>query len=124
MDALLSFVNTHPAVLSTVGAVALFLWPIVQFVLVRKRDQEHREFEVYHRLIKELVVPDQDSKSTWIDRQAAIVFELRSFRKYREYSLRMLLGLQHDWNAAPLGVHPRLLKEIEMTIDFLRKRVT
>lgn len=106
MNEVLAMLATNAAALSAVGAAIAFVWSIVQFVLVRKRDQEHREFEIYHRLIKELVAPDPESKVAWIDRQTAVLFELRRFKRYHEHILRTLLGLREVVERPRLHISP------------------
>ena len=49
------------------------LWQIVQFTVTHSNDARNRQFEAYHRLIKELVKPE-DGK-TYVDRQCAAMFE-------------------------------------------------
>ncbi|MEO0515116.1 MAG: hypothetical protein AAF086_07465 [Planctomycetota bacterium] len=108
--------------LSIIGSAIAFVWPIVQFVITRRRDLQLREFEIYHRLIKELVSPDSDGASLWVDRQAAILFELRNFKRYYEFSARTLIGLRTKWAAQPMQF-PRLMQELDLTIAFLEKKV-
>jgi hypothetical protein len=122
METLLSHLSGNAAALSIAGAAIAFLWSVVQFVLVRKRDQEHREFEIYHKLIKELVVPDSDTKVMWIDRQTAIIFELRQFRRYHELTLRTLKGLREKWTGDSEVRYPRLVEEIDLTVANIEHR--
>lgn len=89
---------------------------VVQYFLTRSSDAHNRQFEAYHRLIKELVQPAENG-FTYIDRQCAALFELRRFKRYREVTLRILGGLQSEW--ANGSYQPRLLRELELTIEFL-----
>lgn len=120
----MNFFSTNTAALGIFGAAVAFIWSVIQFVLVRMRDEKHREFEIYHRLIKELVSPDPESKSIWIDRQAAVIFELRRFKRYHEFTLRTLLGLQKKWSNDPEFTFPRLLEELDLTIEYIRRKLT
>ncbi|MBV9762857.1 MAG: hypothetical protein JO340_20020 [Acidobacteriaceae bacterium] len=78
---------------------------------------EWRQFEIYHRLIKELVEPND--KGTYIDRQCAVVFELRRFKNYQQLTVRILEGLRHDWKDVP-QFHARLKKEIDLALNDLK----
>ena len=104
------------AALSVLGAAIAFIWSAIQFVVVRRSDQMTREFEAYHRLIKELVQPDSESQSTWIDRQVAVVFELRHFKRYYPVTARILGNLRAKFTADPEFKWPYLLNEIELTL--------
>jgi hypothetical protein len=101
----------------TIAGVTL-MWQIIQFSLNKNTEAKSRQFEIYHRLIKELVEPGEKDK-TYIDRQCAVVFELRHFKRYRELTTRILSGLREDWKNDP-GFHPRLKNEINLTLDYFR----
>ena len=99
----------------TIAGVTL-MWQIVQFFLNKNTEAKSRQFEVYHRLIKELVEPGD--KANYIDRQCAVVFELRHFKRYRELTARILKGLREDWKDDPT-FRPRLKNEIDLTLRYL-----
>jgi hypothetical protein len=119
---LFAWLGTHSALLSTLGAVAVFIWGVIQFVLQRQHEFRERQFETYHRLVKELVSPDSDSGTMWIDRQAAVIFELRNFHRYHEFTERMLEGLKEKWEKDAAFQWPRLLKEVELTLSYIGKK--
>ena len=120
MCALLSWFGTHAGGFGILGAAIAFIWSVVKFMLVRQQDYEAREFETYHRLIKELVCPDPETKATWIDRQAATIFELRRFKRYYEVTSRMLRSLKQNegWSK-----DPRVTEEIDLTLSYICKRM-
>ena len=95
------------------------IWQSVQFFLTRSSDAKNRQFDAYHRLIKELVQPSETGK-TYVDRQCAAVFELRRFKDYEELTIRILTGLRDDWRTSN-SVHPRLAKELELALDSFSK---
>ena len=77
---------TTPELLTSIGVTitgATLLSQIVQFSLNKNTEAKGRQFEIYHRMIKELVEPPEKG-ATYIDRQCAVVFELRRFKRYRE----------------------------------------
>jgi hypothetical protein len=86
----------------------------------KKREQDLKEFDNFHRLIKELVQPD-DSNSMYVDRQTAIIYELRHFKRYYAFTYRTLIGLREKWSIVP-SQFPRLLDELDRTISFLEKQ--
>jgi len=96
------------------------IWQSVQFFLTRSSDAKNRQFDAYHRLVKELVQPSETGK-TYVDRQCAAVFELRRFKNYEELTVRILMGLRDDWRTSG-SFHPRLAKELELTLDSFSKR--
>lgn len=116
---MLKWLSENAVALGMLGAACGFLWSAVQVVLERRRELHFKEFEAYHRLIKELVAPDPDSGSTWIDRQAAAVFELRNFPRYHEYTFRMLTGLKEKWSKDAAFKWPGLIAEIDLTLSHI-----
>lgn len=72
---MLSWLTSNAAALGVLGAATTFVWSAIQFILVRRKEQQAHEFQAFHRLIKELVSPDDINKFIWIDRQMAVVFE-------------------------------------------------
>ena len=124
MAKLLAWFFAHTTALSVFGAAVAFIWSVAQFLVQRRRESRERQFEMYHRLVKELVSPDYAGGTMWIDRQAAVVFELRHFPRYYEYTERMLKGMR-DWLSKDKQDETRarrLLEEIDLTLAHIRKR--
>ena len=122
MEAILEFLKLYGSQLSAVGAALAFIFGVYKFQAERKTTLFWKEFEVYHKLVKELVEPPAKDGAMYVDRQAAIMFEMRNFKRYYPYSLRMLEGLREKWAAVP-NRFPRLLNELELTIEFIEKKL-
>ena len=118
----LAWLLAHGPALSALGAGIAFIWSVAQFLVQRQRESRERQFKTYHRLVKELVSPDPATGSTWVDRQSAVVFELRHFPRYTEFTERMLKGLREEWGKNPKPGMGRLLEEINLTLSHIRKR--
>lgn len=108
------------AFISSLIAILSFIWGIYQHFDTKKREQDLKEFENFHKLIKELVQPDKEN-GLYVDRQTAILFELRNFKRYYPYSYRTLISLKNKWNVPEQ--FPRLLEELNLTIDFLERKL-
>ena len=108
---------THQPAIAIVLAVVALLWQFVQFAVTHNNDAKNRQFEAYHRLIKELVQPSEDG-NTYVDRQCAAVFELARFKQYRALTIRILSGLRDQWNSQG-SLHPRLAKELDIALSTL-----
>jgi hypothetical protein len=106
----------------TVGAVGTgiaFVVSIFQFLSVRKRESREREFDKYHSLIERLVSPDK-SGGVFLDRQIAVVFELRNFPRYYDCTQRILKGLKLDWQTQKAP--SRLIDEIDLTLNHIKRK--
>jgi hypothetical protein len=115
----LAFLRDNAVALGALAAVISFSWPIWQYFDVRRQEHHEKEFKEYHRLIQELV-ESQTGTSLYLDRQAAIVFELRRYERYHEFSLRTLEGLKQLWCSDPQ--YKRLCDEMDLTIAYIRAR--
>lgn len=120
MDTLFEIVRTYGTQLSAIGAAIAFVFGLYKFQVERQTALFWKEFEVYHKLVKELVEPPSANAALYIDRQAAIIYEMRNFKRYYyPYTLRMLEGLNQKWSAVP-DQFPRLLDELQLTIEHIK----
>jgi hypothetical protein len=76
------------------------------------------------------VYPEKNEGTVYIDRQAAIIFELRHFPRYYGFTERMLTRLRNKWvkDQAPHWVKDQappddvLIKEIDLTLEQIRRK--
>jgi len=125
-SALVNWLSQNAAGLGVLLGAGPALWAVVQFILVRRAEQKKHRFETYHNLIKQLVDRENPDQPKKLDRQIAVVFELRDFKHYFPVSLRILKGLRGDWSDGsygPEGKRDRLLEEIDLAIEYMQKRV-
>ncbi len=111
--------NVILAALGVILVLLPILWSIFSYINVKKKEAKIYQFETYHGLIKQLVEPDEPDEPKYIDRQVAVIFELRNFRKYYPATLRILQGLKENeaWSK-----YPRLNQELDLTIKFINKK--
>lgn len=76
MNDILAWLLAHDISATGVGAGVAFVFSVFQFLSIRKRESREREFDKYHLLVERLVSPDPKG-SLFLDRQIAVVFELR-----------------------------------------------
>jgi hypothetical protein len=116
---MISWLTSNVAAIGLFGAAITFIWSAIQFILQRRKEQQDREFEVFHRLVKELVSPEKTESVMRMDRQIAVVFELRHFHRYYEVTGRILKGLREHWETDPENA--RLVEEIGLTLESIRR---
>lgn len=119
----LSFLTTYGPALSAVGVAVAFVWSVFQFFSVRAREEHAREFKTFHRLIKELVEPPSEGASLYIDRQCAVLYELRFFPRYYPFTRRTLQSLKNKWSLDGRSF-PRILEELEITLKIIDSRMS
>lgn len=118
----MSEILNQAAAWATVGAfvVAVVSLGVIAFqaqryMAVRDADLRQREFENYHKLIRDLSRGGEEVRQT---SQAAIIFELRNYPKYAEISRRILLALKNRWGSENIDVHHT---EIDLTLAALER---
>lgn len=119
MEAFFEIFKTYGTQAAAWSSAFAFFWGLGKYFLERGTTQRWKEFETYHRLVKELVEPEKKDGATYVDRQAAVLFELRFYQRYYPLTKRMLNGLkqQEDWSK-----FPRLITEIDSTIDYISQK--
>jgi hypothetical protein len=120
MALLIGWLSSNAAGLGILGAAIAFAWSTIQQITQRKSESRERDFQAFHRLVKELVSPDAAGAVMHLDRQAAVVFELRHFPRYYEFTQRMLIGLKKAWSSDPKIQWPRLIEEIDLTLEYIQ----
>lgn len=121
MNEAFELLTKYGTTFSAIGAAVAFIWSVFQFFSVRAREARIREFETFHRLIKDLVEPSSGTARLYLDRQCAVLFELRFFPRYFPFTLRTLLGLKHQWKKSE-AQNPRIFEELEITVRFIEMR--
>jgi hypothetical protein len=108
---ILNFLNEYYPAISVLSLIGGGLFAFFKF----REYLKDKRFKTYHELIDELVNeqrnPDRVIK---LDRQIAIVFELRNFSNYYPLSIRILSDLKDTWD------NPRIIKEIDLSLNFMK----
>ncbi len=126
---IINFLNTNYGALTVLISIATGLfWFIYRiFKLFKYISEKHKEFkdkqfEKYHRLIKDLSQSDTPGEPIKLDRQIATVYELRNFPDYYDVSIRILTGWVKAKNDATQEKHNRLYDEMELSIAFMQQK--
>jgi hypothetical protein len=102
------------------------LWIAIQFILNRRSEAKRQQFETYHLLIQRLVEREQAGQPLKLDRQIAVIFELRSLTHYHPVTLRIFKGLKVSWKDYGPQDEPektaRLHEELDLAIADIQKR--
>ncbi len=121
MDTLLEIFKLYGTQISALGAAVVFIFGIYKFLVERKESHFWKEFETYHTLVKELVEPPSENGPLYLDRQTAILYELRFYKRYFPHTFRMLKALKEKWDTP--DQHTRLIEELNLTIDYVKKKL-
>ncbi len=110
---MLDFLNNYSGVVTIILTVIAGFWAVLKF----REYLKDKRFKTYHELIDELVNEQlQPDRTIKLDRQIAIIFELRNFPSYYPVTTRILTDLKDEWKE-----QPRAIREIGITLDFISK---
>ncbi len=115
IEDILNFIKDNQIELYVLGVTIAFLFSIYKYYINRKTELYWKEFEIYHKLLKDLVQPEVENGTMYQDRQVAIVFELKNFKRYYPISEKILKELRKTW----INSH-RLVEEIDLTLEHIR----
>lgn len=124
MADIVTWLGSNAAGIGVVIAVLPIVGAGIQFILSRRTEEKRRAFDTYHGLIKQLVESENPQTPMRLDRQIAVIFELRHFKLYYPVTLRIMRGLKNDWGHIELAANrTRLMEEIDLTIAYIEKRI-
>ena len=115
IEDILNFIKDNQIELYVLGVTIAFLFSIYKYYINRKTELYWKEFEIYHKLLKDLVQPEVENGTMYQDRQVAIIFELKNFKRYYPISEKILKELRKTW----INSH-RLVEEIDLTLEHIR----
>ncbi len=119
LHSLWTWLDSHSGAFSLVVTLVTSLFLALKYLNQRAIEIRDRRFEIYHTLIQRLVEPAPGTVMK-LDRQIAVVYELRNFPEYFDVTLRILRGLRDAWKSAA-GAE-RLLSEIDLTLAYVETR--
>jgi hypothetical protein len=103
--------NNWGTIITILLAYFLLILPIQKYLQDRRLQEKDIRFRNYHELIDRLV--GAGGKAAMLDRQIAIIYELRNFKDYYPVTLRILKGLKEKWG------DNRVSDEINLTISHI-----
>jgi len=122
MTQLAGWLSSNTATLSIFGAAVAFIWSTTQQIAQRRAEADEQQFLAFHQLVERLVSRDRDDQPMYIDRQAAVVFELRHFPRYYDFTERMLVRLKSDWKTNSNPLTSVTIEEIDLTLNYIHHK--
>lgn len=120
-----SWVVLNNGVLALIVAILVAVAALVQFFWIKISEDHARQFANYHKLLEDLNEkkdgPDGRTSGQYLDRQMAIIYELRSLRKYHAISLRILERNLLTWTQISNGGYGSVISEAQRTIAFIKR---
>jgi hypothetical protein len=114
-----AWLSSNTAALSILGAAIAFIWSTTQQVTQRKAEAREREFQAFHKLVRDFVAPHEPGAAQGMDAQAAIIFELRHFPRYYGFTQRLLVRVKKQFSVDPRSSD--LIEEIDLTLKYIQQ---
>jgi len=120
MDTIIDFLNSNVGAITILISFVVALYKFVQYINIKIHESREKRFQHYHNdLIKKLVEPDSPGKDMKMDRQIAIIYELRNFPEYFSVSIRILQG----WIIADDKIPERMRNEAKLAVSYMKKGI-
>ncbi|MES2154080.1 MAG: hypothetical protein V4510_03005 [bacterium] len=124
LDLIWKWLDDNGPALAVILAFVPLAWATSSYLSVKRQELRERRFAAFHQLIQKLVEPENPNLPMKLDRQVAIVFELRNFKEYYPVTLRIFKGLRETWaEQGPERKRARLDAELELAIDYIEGKV-
>lgn len=102
--------------LAIIAIYISIIQPIINFTRAQKKQNKDKRFKTYHELIDHFAGANG---SAMLDRQIAIIYELRRFPEYYPVTKRILSDWVQERNASTIPQIQRLIKEMDLTISYI-----
>ena len=115
------WLSSNTAALSILGAAVAYIWSATQQIVQRRAEADERQFQAFHNIVEKVVSPQPTGGLFYFDRQAAVIFELRHFPRYYEFTERLLTRLRKKWAAEATPNTQVLLEEVDLALEHIRE---
>lgn len=119
LQALWDFLVKNNGPLGFALAFLTACWAVWNYFSIKRAEEETRQFQAFHQMIKGLVQGDNEKIVPFVDQQLAVIYELRNFPQYYPVILRILERSKESWSGWWADT---LINEADLTIDYIRRR--
>lgn len=122
MTAIINFLSTNNGAIAVLITLAVSLYKFFQYLNIKLDELREKKFKHYHDdLIKKLVQAENKDENIKLDRQIAIIYELRNFPEYFPVSKRILDGwiIKSDDKEMP----ERIKAEANLAVEYMSKNI-
>lgn len=121
-----TWVVANNGLLALIVAAAVAIATLVQYISIKRSEESARIFSNFHQLLQDLNEGKERANGAagaqYIDRQVAIMFELREFVKYYPVILRILKRSIKTWGGSGNPWAGELVEEAKKTIAFIKRK--
>lgn len=123
------FLQKYNGTLAVLVSILIALIAFYNYIAVRRAEEKGRQYDRYHRLLEDLNIRGQGD-APFIDRQIAVVYELRNFPEYYPVTVRILKRSLGHWRFLEQTSRMTsnrvntLFSEAELTLRFIHDYYT
>jgi hypothetical protein len=128
----LDFLQQYNGTLALIATLVIAAAGLYHYLYTKISEERGKQYDRYHRLLEDLNISPRGD-APFIDRQVAVVYELRNFPEYYSVSLRILERSLPHWHSLymhsktdnSVSLAPRinsLYLEAKLTEAFIKKK--
>lgn len=123
LQALWDFLKENNGPLGFALAFLTACWAVWNYFLIKRAEEETRQFQAFHLMVKGLVRGDGESSKPYVDQQLAVIYELRNFTQYYPITVRILERSKESWGSVHGGWWADvLIREADLTIEYINRK--
>ncbi|WP_313456342.1 hypothetical protein [Pseudomonas sp.] len=93
---LLELINKYNGTIAVVVSLVVAFCALYHYVSVKNAEERSKQYDRYHKLLEDLNISPRGD-DPFVDRQVAVIYELRRFPEYYPVSLRILNASLSRW---------------------------
>jgi hypothetical protein len=112
------------SLIALLGAAISFVFGFVKWLDQRKRDEEQKHFEAFHKMVVLAGGTDESGRTLKMVQQVAAIYQLQHYKRFAFASVPVLELLKFELESAPDSADPRLglfHKALDESIAALKK---
>ncbi|PBQ07680.1 hypothetical protein CCL09_21880 [Pseudomonas congelans] len=124
-DEVWKFLSEHNGALGFILSLGTAAFALNHYFSIKHAEEQARKFANFHQLLQDLnegkPMPNGEVGGQYIDRQQAILYELRSFREYHPVIVRILNRAIVTWGQSESRHKSVLIDEAQKTMSYIIK---
>jgi hypothetical protein len=113
----------YAALLALVGAAVSFGFGFLKWIDQRKREQEQKEHDSFHRMVVLAAGRTEDGKTISMNQQIAAIYQLALYKRYAFASVPVLELMKEEFNLRAINDSdprsPHMCKALNQAIESL-----
>ncbi|OSR73972.1 hypothetical protein BV326_01428 [Pseudomonas syringae pv. actinidiae] len=132
MKDLATFSQNYSGIIGAIFAICVALISLYNYISIKRAEERGRRYDRYHQLLANLNA-NSNGDAPFVDRQVAVVYEMRNFPEYYPVSVRIIeksisrWKYLYDLSLSPVAIvaHAQpntLYLEAKITLEYIKRK--